>query len=59
MYAVNNAGKIVWQHDVGGQIYTSPVNSTDKIIVAPMQTEFSLAVLDANGNQAWTFTPEN
>ena len=59
VYAVDSAGKIVWQRDVGGQIYTSPVVSTDQIIVAPMQAEFSLAVLDANGNQAWTFQPEN
>jgi len=59
VYAVDNTGAIVWQREVGGQIYTSPVFSTDKIIVAPMQAEFSLAVLDANGNQAWTFQPEN
>lgn len=59
VYAVDSAGKIVWQRDVGGQIYTSPVVGTDRIIVAPMQAEFSLAVLDANGNQAWTFQPEN
>ncbi len=59
VYAVDSAGEIVWQHDVGGQIYTSPVASTDRIIVAPMQAEFSLAMLDADGNQAWTFQPEN
>ena len=60
VYAVDSEGKIVWQREVGGQIYTSPVAGTDKIIVAPMQAEFSLAVLDTtNGNQVWTFTPEN
>jgi outer membrane protein assembly factor BamB len=59
VYAVDSEGKIVWQREVGGQIYTSPVADMDKIIVAPMQAEFSLAVLDQNGNQAWTFTPEN
>lgn len=60
VYAVNSEGQIVWQREVGGQIYTSPVAGTDRIIVAPMQTEFSLTVLDStNGNQAWTFTPEN
>lgn len=59
VYAVNSAGEIVWQREVGGQIYTSPVASTDRIIVAPMQAGFSLAMLDANGNQAWTFQPEN
>lgn len=61
VYAVDNEGKIVWQRQVGGQIYTSPVVAgTDRIIVAPMQADFSIAVLDTtNGNQAWTFTPEN
>jgi outer membrane protein assembly factor BamB len=60
VYAVDSEGKIVWQREVGGQIYTSPVAGTDLIIVAPMQAEFSLAVLDTtNGNQVWTFTPEN
>jgi len=58
VYAVDQDGKIVWQREVGGQIYTSPVSGSDKIIVAPMQAEFSLAVLDTNGNQVWTFTPE-
>jgi len=59
VYAVDNTGKIVWQREVGGQIYTSPTASADRIIVAPMQAEFSLAVLDGNGNQVWTFQPEN
>jgi outer membrane protein assembly factor BamB len=59
VYAVDSEGKIVWQRDVGGQIYTDPVSGSDKIVVAPMQAEFSLAVLDTNGNQVWTFTPEN
>ena len=59
VYAVDNEGKIVWQEDVGGQIYTAPVAGAERIIVAPMQAEFSLAFLDANGNQVYTFAPEN
>lgn len=59
VYAVDSDGKIVWQRDVGGQIYTAPVAGTDQIIVAPMQTDFSLAVLDTNGNQVLTFQPGN
>lgn len=59
VYAVDRDGRVVWQRDVGGEIFTSPVAGTDRIIVAPLQAEFSLAVLDANGNQSWTFTPEN
>ena len=59
VYAVDNEGRIVWQKQVGGQIYTAPVTGEDRIIVAPMQADFSMAVLDINGNQVWTFTPEN
>jgi len=59
VYAVDNAGKIVWQREVGGQIYTSPTASAERIVVAPMQAEFSLAMLDGNGNLVWTFQPEN
>jgi outer membrane protein assembly factor BamB len=59
VYAVDSEGKIVWQRDVGGQIYTTPAAGTDQIIVAPMQADFSLAMLDASGNQVWSFKPEN
>jgi outer membrane protein assembly factor BamB len=59
VYTVDPEGKIVWQREVGGQIYTAPVTGAGRIIVAPMQAEFSLAVLDTSGNQVWTFTPEN
>ena len=58
VYAVDQDGKIVWQRQVGGQIYTTPVFGADKVVVAPMQAEFSLAALDTDGNQVWTFTPE-
>jgi outer membrane protein assembly factor BamB len=58
VYAVDSEGKIVWQRPVGGQIYTTPVAGTDKIVIAPMQADFSLAGLDTtNGNQIWTFPP--
>jgi outer membrane protein assembly factor BamB len=59
VYTADQEGKIVWQREVGGQIYTSPVTGADRIIVAPMQADFALAVLDTNGNQVWTFQPEN
>jgi outer membrane protein assembly factor BamB len=59
VYAVDTEGKIVWQKDVGGQIYTAPVAGAERIIVAPLQAEFSLAFLDTNGNQVYTFSPEN
>lgn len=59
VYAVDVEGNIVWQQDVGGQIYTAPVAGAGRIIVAPMQAEFSLAFLDAGGNQVGTYSPEN
>lgn len=59
VYAVDSEGKIVWQRAVGGQIYTTPVAGTDQIIVAPMKADFSLAMLDTNGNQVWSFKPAN
>jgi outer membrane protein assembly factor BamB len=59
VYAVDNEGKIVWQENVGGQIYTAPVAGAERIIVAPMQAEFSLVFLDSNGNQVGTYTLEN
>jgi outer membrane protein assembly factor BamB len=59
VYTIDAEGNIVWQREVGGQIYTAPVDGSERVIVAPMEAEFSLAVLDANGNQVWTFSPEN
>lgn len=59
VYAVDTEGKIVWTYELLGQIFTAPVAAGEKIIVAPMQADFALAVLDTNGNQVWTFEPEN
>lgn len=56
--ALDRDGKIVWEKQVGGKIYTSPVVSGEMILVAPYQAEFALAAYDADGKQAWTFNPE-
>jgi hypothetical protein len=55
---LNRDGEITWEKKVGGKIYTSPVMSGSLILVAPYQAEFALAAYDADGKQAWTFTPE-
>lgn len=59
VYAVDRDGNIVWSTPVGGKIYTTPVTGKDRIVVAPMETDFKLAILDTNGNQISTFEPEN
>lgn len=44
-------------YELGGKIYTTPVISNDLILVAPFQADFTLVALDADGKQAWKFTP--
>ncbi len=58
LVALDREGKTVWEKTVGAKIYTTPVFSGDLILVAPYQAEFVLAAYDAQGKQAWTFTPE-
>lgn len=57
LLALDRDGNIVWEKTPGGSIYTTPVVSGDLILVAPYQAEFALAAYDADGRQAWTFTP--
>jgi len=55
--ALDRDGKSVWEKTVGAKIYATPVLSGDLILVTPYQGEFVLAAYDAQGKQAWTFTP--
>jgi outer membrane protein assembly factor BamB len=57
LVALDREGKTVWSKEVGGKLYTTPVASGDLILVAPYQAAFTLAAYDAQGKQAWTFTP--
>ena len=57
LVALDREGKTVWDKNIGGKLYTTPVNSGDLILVAPYQAEFALAAYDAQGKQAWSFTP--
>jgi outer membrane protein assembly factor BamB len=57
LIALDRDGRTVWEKEVGGKLYTTPVVSGDLILVAPYQAEFTLAAYDAEGRQAWTFTP--
>lgn len=55
---VDPEGKVKTLASYQGKIYTPPANAGDLILVAPMETEFVIAAMDANGLQVWTFTPE-
>jgi outer membrane protein assembly factor BamB len=57
LVALDREGKIVWERQIGGNIYTQPVASGDLILVAPFQAEIALEARDVDGKQAWTFTP--
>ena len=56
--ALDRNGKSVWERELGGKIYTSPVASGELILVAPYQADFLFAALDIDGKLAWNFTPE-
>lgn len=58
-FALDREGKIAWEKAPGGKIYTTPVLSGELILVAPYQADLALVAFDAEGKQAWTFTPEN
>lgn len=58
LLSLDRDAKVVWEKEIGGKIYTTPVLSGETILVAPYQAEFALAAYDAAGKQAWTFTPE-
>jgi len=66
VYAINKEdGKTLWFEEVrdqgeaaNGKIYTSPATASDLILIAPLETEFHLTALDANGRKVWTFVPE-
>lgn len=58
LIALDRDGKTVWEKSVGGKVYTTPVASSDLILVAPYQAEFALAAYDVDGKQVWTFIPE-
>jgi outer membrane protein assembly factor BamB len=57
LVALDREGKTVWNKEVGGKLYTTPVNSGDLILVVPYQADFALVAYDAQGKQAWSFTP--
>ncbi len=59
LYSVNHNGATRWTKEIGTSLHSSPVSAGDKILVAPTGGDELLIALDTNGNQLWTFIPEN
>lgn len=57
LLALDKDAKVALEKTVGGKLYTTPALSGDLVVVAPYQAEFALAAYDAEGKQAWTYTP--
>jgi outer membrane protein assembly factor BamB len=60
IYQVSKDGQSKLWSQPGGQIYTTPVQAGDFIIVAPLGTEAYLYAYKQDGSQAWQpFIPKN
>jgi hypothetical protein len=60
IYQVNKNGQSKLWGQTGGQIYTTPVQAGDLVIVAPLGTPAYLYAYKQDGSQAWQpFTPKN
>lgn len=57
VYAIDKTGKVVWNHAVGGTIYTAPVAAGDMILVAPNSGQSVLVALNTGGTPRWSFVP--
>lgn len=60
LYAVDaESGAQRWNRTVGGELNASPVLAGELILVAPIGADNLVVAYDLNGNQQWTFTPED
>lgn len=58
LYAVDAAnGSPLWNQPVGGNLYGTPLDAGDSILVAPVNGEALLYAVSPNGAIKWTFTP--
>ncbi|MCL4560600.1 MAG: PQQ-binding-like beta-propeller repeat protein [Chloroflexi bacterium] len=51
------SGKILWNRQINGKLYTTPVQAGDRILVAISQGTDLVVAMDKNGNQVWSFIP--
>ena len=57
LFAFANNGTKMWDLNVGGQLFATPVLSGDKILVAPMNANFLLGAVSLDGKLLpWEFT---
>jgi outer membrane protein assembly factor BamB len=57
MFAYDKTGTKLWDLNLGGQIYTTPVAAGDTILVAPMKANFLLRAVTQDGKLLpWEFT---
>ena len=47
----------LWTRTLDGKLYTTPVVSSDKIVVAVTKGQALLQAYDSAGNPVWSFTP--
>ena len=61
IFAISREGEILWDEEVGGKIYTTPVAAGELILVAPLGADAYLYAYDLDGHEAsWSpFTPED
>lgn len=52
-------GNPKWNKPVGGRLLASPLQVGERILVTPVGADALLYAFDLNGNQQWSFTPEN
>ena len=59
IFAISREGDILWNEEVGGTIYTSPVVASELILVSPLGADGNLYAYDMTGREnSWSpFTP--
>jgi outer membrane protein assembly factor BamB len=57
LYAFDTSGSKLWDLNVGGQIFTTPVVAGDKILIAPMKGTFLVGAVSQDGKLLpWEYT---
>ena len=58
LYAVDvETGNPLWNQPVGGNLYGTPIDAGDSILVAPVNADALLYAVSPSGAIKWTFTP--